>query len=300
MSHASLWLAKAYVAPASLYASQVVHNVSRCADDLDVHNVENALHHALARAQIAQNIGIIARENLKISWHREKLRYATIRREGSLPSIRRLAMGRVPAKRGPFHPGIHRVKKVNPNGAVLLQGKCGSKLIKIVCHRAPSHLPDTNPTLNPSLARSDRSLACEVCAVMDEVEKMLSCHGCGTGWHTMCLQPPLATILKEDWLCPRGYSLVQNEELAFKGGTKVQHEVPPCGHLPGQRLNASCMQQQTLTPVADQQQPMPVASGAGLRCRRDARRCQEEDLVQKCRAWVYRTPCSPPNLDWSS
>eukprot|EP00983_Pelagomonas_calceolata_P066096 1148865-Pelagomonas_calceolata.AAC.2 len=32
---------------------------------------------------------------------------------------------------------------------------------------------------------------------------MLLCDGCGTGWHTMCLQPPLQSIPRGDWLCPR-------------------------------------------------------------------------------------------------
>ncbi len=38
---------------------------------------------------------------------------------------------------------------------------------------------------------------------MDEEEKMLLCDGYGTGWHTMCLSPPLQTIPRGDWLWPR-------------------------------------------------------------------------------------------------
>eukprot|EP00983_Pelagomonas_calceolata_P007157 233207-Pelagomonas_calceolata.AAC.1 len=89
----------------------------------------------MARAQLAQKIGIISGENLKIAHHRDTLRYATIMSGGYLPSIRQFDVGdfvylkhrvldstlQIPAKRGTY-----RVKKVNPNGAVLLQGKCGS------------------------------------------------------------------------------------------------------------------------------------------------------------------------------
>eukprot|EP00983_Pelagomonas_calceolata_P049146 1141367-Pelagomonas_calceolata.AAC.2 len=147
----------------------------------------------ITRAQLVQKKGIIAGENLKIAQHRHTLRYATIRSGGYLPSIRQFDVGdsvylkhrvldstlQIPAKKG-----IYRVKNVNPNGAVLLQGKCGSTLTNNVCNLAPCHLPDIDPTLDPSLARPDKDLACEVCALMDEEKKMLLCDGCGTGWHT--------------------------------------------------------------------------------------------------------------------
>eukprot|EP00983_Pelagomonas_calceolata_P015839 502103-Pelagomonas_calceolata.AAC.1 len=72
-----------------------------------------------------------------------------------------------------------------------------------VCNVAPCHLPGIYPTIDHTLARPDMNLACKVCAFVNEEDIMLTCDGCGSGWHTMCLQPPLQSILRVDWLCPR-------------------------------------------------------------------------------------------------
>eukprot|EP00983_Pelagomonas_calceolata_P132350 1161859-Pelagomonas_calceolata.AAC.26 len=63
--------------------------------------------------------------------------------------------------------------------------------------------------------------------------------------------------------------------------------------------------------LQDQQQPIPMASGAGSRRRRGARGCREEDLVQEwsqewrggegvqrwsVSTWVCITLCLPPNV----
>jgi hypothetical protein len=198
-----------------LYASHPVippAHVHKFAEAIDLHNVEAATQNVLRRVQLVQTAGIIAGENLKIAQHRDTLRYATIRGGGYLPSIRLFEVGdfvylrrrvldsvlQIAAKRE-----IYRVKSVHPNGVIQLQGKCGECLTNNVCNVAPCHLPDIDPTLDHTLAVPDKNLACEVCAFMDEEDKMLLCDGCGTGWHTMCLNPPLSCIPKDEWLCPR-------------------------------------------------------------------------------------------------
>jgi len=147
-----------------------------------------------------------------VTQHRDTLRYATIRGEGYLPAVRHFEVGdfvylrrrvldstlQIPAKKD-----IYRVKGVWPNGAVQLQGKCGVTLMNNVCNVAPCHLPDIDPIIDHTLARPDQHLACEVCRSMDEDGKMILCDGCGTGWHTMCLDPPLEAVPRGDWLCPR-------------------------------------------------------------------------------------------------
>ena len=187
-------------------------HVHKFADAIDLHNVEAATQNVLKRAQLVQTAGIIAGENLKIAQHRDTLRYATIRGGGYLPSIRLFEVGdfvylrrrvldsvlQIAAKRE-----IYRVKSVQPNVMIQLQGKCGECLTNNVCNVAPCHLPDIDPTLDHTLAVPDKNLACEVCAFMDEEDKMLLCDGCGTGWHTMCLNPALFAIPKDEWLCPR-------------------------------------------------------------------------------------------------
>ncbi len=179
---------------------------------IDLNNVQEATKSVLHRAQVAQKAGIIAAENLKIAQHRDTLRYATIRGGGYLPAIRHFEVGdfvylrrrvldstlQIPAKKD-----IYRVNGVWPNGAIQLQGKCGVTLMNNVCNVAPCHLPDIDPIIDHTLARSDQHLACEVCRFMDEDGKMILCDGCGTGWHTMCLDPPLEAVPRGDWLCPR-------------------------------------------------------------------------------------------------
>ena len=59
---------------------------------------------------------------------------------------------------------------------------------------APCHLPDIDPMIDHTLARPDKNLACEVCTFMDEEDKMLLNDRCGTGWHTMCFNPPLSSV----------------------------------------------------------------------------------------------------------
>eukprot|EP00983_Pelagomonas_calceolata_P016920 532543-Pelagomonas_calceolata.AAC.1 len=54
-------------------------HVHRFSEDLDLRDVQNASRSVMARAQLAQKIGIIAGENLKIAQHGDTLRYATIR-----------------------------------------------------------------------------------------------------------------------------------------------------------------------------------------------------------------------------
>jgi len=186
-----------------------VHNFTL---PIDLDNVEESVKSVLHRAKMAEKAGIIAGENLKIAQHRDTLRYATIRGGGYLPSVRQFAVGdfvylrrrvmastiQIMAKKE-----IYRVKSVHDNGSVLLQGKCGVTLLNNVCNVAPCHLTDINPTIDHTLARPDKNLACEVCSFMDEEECMLLCDGCGTGWHTMCLTPKLTSIPRGDWLCPR-------------------------------------------------------------------------------------------------
>ena len=92
---------------------------------------------------------------------------------------------------------------MHDTGSVLLQGRCGVTLLNNVCNVAPCHLTDIDLTIDHTLARPDKNLACEVCSFLDEEEWMLLCDGCGTGWHTRCLTPKLTSIPRGDWLCPR-------------------------------------------------------------------------------------------------
>ena len=44
---------------------------------------------------------------------------------------------------------------------------------------------------------------CSVCSKGDDEHYMLLCDNCDDAFHTYCLIPPLDTIPKGDWRCPR-------------------------------------------------------------------------------------------------
>ncbi|KAF8341476.1 PLU-1-like protein-domain-containing protein [Cantharellus anzutake] len=56
---------------------------------------------------------------------------------------------------------------------------------------------------------------CEVCKGLDNDEKMLLCDGCERGFHTYCLDPPLAAIPKGQWYC---HSCVFDTDYGFDEG----------------------------------------------------------------------------------
>lgn len=166
-------------------------HAERFAEPIDFDNVDPATRNVRDRAHTAGQAGIIAGENLRIAQHQDTLHYATSEEGDTCPLSDN------------FKKEIYRVKAVHPNGAIQLQGICGVTLMNNVCNVAPCHLLGINPTIDHTLARPHQSLACEVCSFMNEEDKMLLCDGCGTGWHTMYIQPPLTSIPKDKWPCSR-------------------------------------------------------------------------------------------------
>lgn len=210
-----------------------VHNF---VESIDLNNTEEAVKSVVRRAGIAKHAGIVAGENLKIAQHRDTLRYATIRGGGYLPVVKQFAVGdfvylrrrvlnstlQIAAKRE-----IYRVKMVQDDGAVQLQKKCGVVFMNHICNVAPCHFTNIDPEIDHTLARPDQSLACEVCAFMDEEESMLLCDGCGTGWHMMCLIPKLYTVPKDEWLCSRCVA----DGVTVKDSHTVRAQTPRPGPL---------------------------------------------------------------------
>jgi len=43
---------------------------------------------------------------------------------------------------------------------------------------------------------------CSICRGQDAEDLLLLCDACDMGWHTFCLDPPLATIPSGEWFCP--------------------------------------------------------------------------------------------------
>jgi hypothetical protein len=58
---------------------------------------------------------------------------------------------------------------------------------------------DPRLQLSPEWWRS--SIRCQRCHKLTPEDSMLVCSCCSSGWHTACLEPPLATVPEDDWLC---------------------------------------------------------------------------------------------------
>ncbi|ALC38767.1 lid [Drosophila busckii] len=57
---------------------------------------------------------------------------------------------------------------------------------------------ETTPLIDPLM-----KYICHICNRGDVEESMLLCDGCDDSYHTFCLLPPLTSIPKGEWLCPR-------------------------------------------------------------------------------------------------
>ena len=44
-------------------------------------------------------------------------------------------------------------------------------------------------------------IACELCHIVEEPERMLICNGCQKGFHSDCLEPPVKNIPVGQWFC---------------------------------------------------------------------------------------------------
>ena len=162
-------------------------------------------------AYLRDNVPIIA-NNLAIAQHRDRLRYAMKRTGSYMPKLRKFAPGdfvylrrskEVCTIQIPAREIILRVVEVRDNGIVMVQGKCGTTQPAHHSELAPCHLPYIDGDINPELAAPDADHACEICQFPNDEDLMLLCDGCGTGWHTFCLTPPLSDVPQGKWVCPR-------------------------------------------------------------------------------------------------
>ena len=163
-------------------------------------------------AMIKAMVPLIA-SRLAVAQQRDKLRYAQIRSGAYLPLVRKFSVGDYVYLRRPNQAStlqmqaqqlIVRVVKVTANGTVTVMGRCGNTRTIHISSIAPCHLPHLDGTVDPSLAIPPADMCCEVCRLPDNDAVMLLCDFCNSGWHTYCLEPPLAEVppASETWLCP--------------------------------------------------------------------------------------------------
>ena len=103
----------------------------------------------------------------------------------------------------PTHSDVLRITSMGPLGVAVLRGRCGREVRRRVEQLRPCHLPDIDEREDPRLQVPSVDLPCEVCQSAGDADRMLLCDGCGTGWHTMCLKPPLPGVPEGQWICPR-------------------------------------------------------------------------------------------------
>jgi hypothetical protein len=174
---------------------------------------EQAAGYLLARAQLLQQNCSIAMTNLRSAQHRDTLRYRQVRSGLYRPPLVKFSVGEfVYVKRvklsntlmSDARPGIFRILEVRDSGVLVLQGKCGSTMEEHQQNCAPCMLMNIDHRLDHSLRRPGADECCVVCDSDVDEAVMLMCDGCGKGYHTYCLQPPLAGIPDAVvWLCPK-------------------------------------------------------------------------------------------------
>jgi hypothetical protein len=206
---------------------------------LDFDNPDRAAADLNRRRLLVKRACPEALSNLLIAQHRDKLRYAHIRSGNYAPKRFKFEVGdfvymqqvNISNTLQPrARPAIYRVKEVRPSGRMMLQGKCGSIVDRHMSQCAPCHMPGIDPTLQPSLLDTPPEVACEVCSsVLATKEKMmLLCDHCDSGWHALCLDPPLVAVPEGHWLCPR---------CVTDGVTAVQLHARVTEHKPWQHID---------------------------------------------------------------
>jgi transposase InsO family protein len=158
-----------------LYARQPVippATMERLECPLNFDNPTVAGTQLLQRVHLLRQSMPMAMDNIEIAQHRDTLRYARVRTGAYMPKLRKFDVGDfVYVRRRNLennlqissHPEILRVVEVRALGTLLLEGRCGSRIVYHSKNCAPCHLPNIDPTVDPLLARIDPKHRCEHC-----------------------------------------------------------------------------------------------------------------------------------------
>jgi hypothetical protein len=178
---------------------------------IDYDSQQTAVADLLLRRQLVERLCPEALGNLQVAQQRDQRRYAVVRSPDYQPRTYSFAPGDyvyLKQHNRPYtlqphaKPAILRVHKVLPSGVLQLQGKCGRLADAHVDNCAPCHLPHLDGDIDPHILDEWEDAVCEVCEQEEPVATCLLCDLCLRAFHTQCLQPPLATLPEDDWLCP--------------------------------------------------------------------------------------------------
>jgi hypothetical protein len=177
----------------------------------DVAQVAADLRH---RAEWVKQAGIIIDSALATAQHRDTLRYARARSGAYMPRLQRYMPGdfvyiRKPGTQALGAPNLQqlaqdkvlKVLELRTGGVVRLIGRDAQTQDVQVTQLAPCHLLGIDDTIDATLHRPSKDMACTKCNFPDREDEMLLCDVCGAGWHLNCLQPALDTVPEGEWLC---------------------------------------------------------------------------------------------------
>ncbi|KXZ41863.1 hypothetical protein GPECTOR_258g654 [Gonium pectorale] len=127
-----------------------------------------------------------------------------------------------------------------------------------IAHAVREDVPPGGPSVEPDADGEELwdSVCCEECGCPHPEESMLLCDGCGGGWHTFCLSPPLPGVPDGDWYCP--YCLAPRP--GAKPAEAAQQAVE--AHMATQAAGAAAAAQVAATTTTTAAQTAAAATGA--------------------------------------
>ncbi|GAQ89224.1 hypothetical protein KFL_005000010, partial [Klebsormidium nitens] len=180
-------------------------------EPLDLDHPERLKALVAQRAALFRRWMPMAMGNLQIAQHRDTLRYAKTRSGAWKPQLIQYGVGdyvylqREMLDTLDIRAGerILRMRSVEANGVLELEGS-DARTVRVHVERcAPCHRPDVDGRLDPRAAVPSPDFACTRCKKATGAARMLLCDGCGAGWHLECLDQPLSAVPEGDWYCGR-------------------------------------------------------------------------------------------------
>ena len=181
-----------------------------------------------ARAEVAQQFGAQAVENLRLAHARNAARFKLVRSGLHFPRVYTYQEGDYvyllhPEDKVPggaigirARPEILKVVEVRPSGVLVLINQAGKQFRSHKEKVVPCTVTNVEGAVHPELFRPPASLPCTCCRGPERGDVMLLCDHCNAPYHTYCLDPPLDEVPEGDWLCPdcvrAGVTLPQVEE----------------------------------------------------------------------------------------
>ena len=98
-------------------------------------------------------------------------------------------------------PHILRVVDLKPSGVAVLQGSDGTTIDHQVTQLAHCSVPIADTNLYPHKYVRTNAVHCQICGSRKKAALMLLCNVCNKGFHTYCLDPPLAEVPDFRWQC---------------------------------------------------------------------------------------------------